>query len=631
MRRADFYDASFHATEGLLVGNLASLGNYHQCLAINQDFPGTNIQGKYCLIRAPLTPPTIRIPSMSGVSVSENVTWTEVALPEALVQKYAGQSLSLAVCIPKSCAVEAVLAPYTAHPVVGFNYTEQYCRLPHDKPFVAADYVAVVVFSVLGILTLISTAYELRHIFMLRRDPEQANEIYRTCSLYSNTRRLLTFDKPRALDCLDGIRSLSTLMIVVYHNFVVHFEVLKYVVNDLERIEWKYKAQGLWINSADLAVDSFFAMSGLLLVYTSFSKMTQSSLLRSLPWFYLNRFLRLFPLLAAAVLLQASLLRVADGPDNRFMVELVGYCRRYWWSALLFVQNFVNVLEICVPPSWYLSADMQLHVVSPLVLFWVLGSRRAAWAALAAALLASLAAAFAFCAIYPSPFSVEARGASIQKIANYTPFYYKNTLVRSPPFIIGMLFGYILHTRRGLETKLPQWVKIVCHSLALGAFMYVIGIVHPSLQADWDNQLADIVNNSFRRSCWSLALCWMIFACVHGYGGPVNWFLSLRLWKFPARISYAMYLSHFLVQLTITTADVAPVYFNMGTLFCSLASDLVYTIAVSAAACVLIEEPAISLQNMLLRGYFGPRKQTKDGNTPASVQEEKDIEGLVFK
>ncbi|KAI8426824.1 hypothetical protein MSG28_014506 [Choristoneura fumiferana] len=290
-------------------------------------------------------------------------------------------------------------------------------------------------------------------------DPEQANEIYRTCSLYSNTRRLLTFDKPRALDCLDGIRSLSTLMIVVYHNFVVHFEVLKYVVNDLERIEWKYKAQGLWINSADLAVDSFFAMSGLLLVYTSFSKMTQSSLLRSLPWFYLNRFLRLFPLLAAAVLLQASLLRVADGPDNRFMVELVGYCRRYWWSALLFVQNFVNVLEIsfpatltvssvhrigclptflrpalkhpsnppvvpptaymdcpfplsasCVPPSWYLSADMQLHVVSPLVLFWVLGSRRAAWAALAAALLASLAAAFAFCAIYPSPFSVEARG-----------------------------------------------------------------------------------------------------------------------------------------------------------------------------------------------------------------------------
>ncbi|XP_073945822.1 uncharacterized protein, partial [Choristoneura fumiferana] len=128
MRRADFYDASFREPEGLLGGNLYSLGNYHQCLAINQDFPGNNIQGKYCMIRAPLTPPTVRIPSLSGVSVSENVTWTEVELPEALVQKYAGKFLSLAVCVPKSCAVEAVLAPYTAHPVVGFNYTEQYCR-----------------------------------------------------------------------------------------------------------------------------------------------------------------------------------------------------------------------------------------------------------------------------------------------------------------------------------------------------------------------------------------------------------------------------------------------------------------------------------------------------------------------
>ncbi|XP_073964184.1 O-acyltransferase like protein-like isoform X3 [Choristoneura fumiferana] len=624
MRRADFYDASFHAPEGLLVGNLASLGNYHQCLAINQDFPGNNIQGKYCMIQAPLTPPTVRIPSLTGVSVSENVTWTEVELPEALVQKYAGKFLSLAVCVPKSCAVEAVLAPYTAHPVVGFNYTEQYCRLPQDKPIVAADYVAVIVFSVLGILTLISTAYELRHIFILRRAPEQANEIYRTCSLYSNTRRLLTFDKPRALDCLDGIRSLSTLMIVVYHHFVIHFDIPMYVVNDLEKIEWKYNMQGLWIYSADIAVDSFFTMSGLLLVYTSFSKMTQSSLLRSLPWFYLSRFLRLFPLLAAAVLLQASLLQVADGPDCRVLAELVGRCRRYWWSALLFIQNFINVHEICVRPSWYLSADMQLHVVSPLVLFWVLGSRRAAWAALAAALLASLAAAFAFCAIYPSPFSKAALGASIQKIANYTQFYYKNTLVRSPPFIIGMLFGYILHTRRGLETKLPQWVKIVWHSLALGAFMYVIGIVHPSMQSDWDNQLADIVNNSFRRSCWSLALCWMIFACAHGYGGPVNWFLSLRLWKFLARISYAIYLFHSLVQLTTASAAVASVYFNVGTLFSSLASDLVYTILISAAACVLIEEPAFSLQRMLFRGYFGPRKQTEDGNKLASVQEEKE-------
>ncbi|XP_073964417.1 nose resistant to fluoxetine protein 6-like [Choristoneura fumiferana] len=341
------YDASFRAPEGLLGGNLASLGNYHQCLAINQDFPGTNVQGKYCMIQAPLTPPVVRIPSLTGVSASENVTWTEVALPEALMQKYAGKSLSLAVCVPKSCAVEAVLAPYTAHPVVGFNYTEQYCRLPHDKPFVAADYVAVIVFSVLGMLTLISTAYEVRHIFILGKDPEHASELLRTCSLYSNTRRLLTFNKPRALDCLDGIRSLSILIIIIYHTFGSHFFFASNVVNSFDVDQWIRKKQAMWMASCDIAVDSFFTLSGLLLVYTTVNKMKQTSLLRSLPWFYLNRFLRLFPLLAAAVLLQASLMhRAADGPGWHVVAKWVGDCRHYWWSALLHVQNIFNPLNM---------------------------------------------------------------------------------------------------------------------------------------------------------------------------------------------------------------------------------------------------------------------------------------------
>ncbi|KAI8426832.1 hypothetical protein MSG28_014514 [Choristoneura fumiferana] len=162
--------------------------------------------------------------------------------------------------------------------------------------------------------------------------------------------------------------------------------------------------------------------------------------------------------------------------------------------------------------------------------------------------------------------------------------------------------------------------------------MYVIGIVHPSLQADWDNQLADIVNNSFRRSCWSLALCWMIFACVHGYGGPVNWFLSLRVWKFLARISYAIYLFHSLVQLTTASAAVAPVYFSVKTLFASFVTDLVYTVAWAMIACIAVEEPVFTLQRIFLHDAFKSQPRLKENKIkPASGAEGdeiKDIEKL---
>ncbi|XP_073966954.1 O-acyltransferase like protein-like [Choristoneura fumiferana] len=554
------------------------------------------------MIQASLTPPVVRIPSLTGV---------------------------FSLCVfPSRAPWRQCWRPTLRTPVVGFNYTEQYCRLPHDKPFVAADYVAVIVFSVLGILTFISTAYELRHIFILKREPSQASVLLRTCSLYSNTRRLLTFDRPRALDCLDGIRSLSILLIIVFHTFYLYFYSARNVANSFEVHQWLRKKQAVWILSGDIGVDSFFTLSGLLLVYTSVNKMTQTSLLRSLPWFYLSRFLRLFPLLAAAVLLQASLIhRVADGPGWHGMAKLVGNCRRYWWSALLHVQNIVNLRHTCVPVSWYLSVDMQLHVVSPLVLFWVLGSRRAAWAALAAALLASLAATLAF--VFPfHVFSISllAQEELMGDIGDYWIYCYCNLFVRSPPFFIGMLFGYVLHVFKGEKMKLPQWVIITCHALSFATFFYVVYIVHPCMQADWDNHFADSMNNSFRRSGWSLALCWMILACVHGYGGPVNWFLSLRLWKFVARISYAMYLYHYLIQKINTTAAFTPVYFNMETLFKTFATDLVYTVIISTTMCVFIEEPALTLQKMLLQGVSKQQRQEhEEKNDPMPLDEMKDV------
>lgn len=69
--------------------------------------------------------------------------------------------------------------------------------------------------------------------------------------------------------------------------------------------------------------------------------------IKYIPLFYLHRLLRMFPLLAAAVLLQASLLhRLGDGPQWASMAWAVQTCRSYWWSALLHIQNFTNVNEM---------------------------------------------------------------------------------------------------------------------------------------------------------------------------------------------------------------------------------------------------------------------------------------------
>ncbi|KAI8431670.1 hypothetical protein MSG28_016149 [Choristoneura fumiferana] len=52
-------------------------------------------------------------------------------------------SISLALCIPKACSVDDVLAPLLNNKIGHFNYDTEFCRLRGDKPLVAADYIAM--------------------------------------------------------------------------------------------------------------------------------------------------------------------------------------------------------------------------------------------------------------------------------------------------------------------------------------------------------------------------------------------------------------------------------------------------------------------------------------------------------
>lgn len=61
---------------------------------------------------------------------------------------------------------------------------------------------------------------------------------------------------------------------------------------------------------------------------------------------------------------------------------------------------------------------------------------------------------------------------------------------------------------------------------------------------------------------WSIALCYIIFACINNSGGIVNWFLSHPLWQPISRISYAIYLLHFFVMASILAPIKTPSYFS---------------------------------------------------------------------
>lgn len=103
----------------------------------------------------------------------------------------------------------------------------------------------------------------------------------------------------------------------------------------------------LWIIQAVVAVDSFFAIGGLVLVY-SYMRAADKGVKYNMLMSYVHRYFRVTPVLAAAILIHAGLLiHLGNGPNwNKVHEDMESGCLEYWWTALLYVQNYVNTLQM---------------------------------------------------------------------------------------------------------------------------------------------------------------------------------------------------------------------------------------------------------------------------------------------
>ncbi|XP_045534616.1 nose resistant to fluoxetine protein 6-like [Papilio machaon] len=262
-------------------------------------------------------------------------------------------------------------------------------------------------------------------------------------------------------------------------------------------------------------------MSGLLLVYNCANKMDRIALMKNLHLFYLSRQLRMFPLLAISILLDASVFhKLADSPLYISSATAVNAlrCRAYWWSTLINLQNYINPKEMCVPHSWYVAIDIQLHILSPIVLYWVLsGNRQTAWLALMIALAVGLtiSACYNFIMLLPAHMIIPARN---NELWDYFTLYYFHIISRITTFLVGMVFGYILHIWRGKKVVIYQKTVLSLWATCVGIMLGTVYILYCVKQPTWNHVFVDAIINTIMRPLWSAAVGWLVLACAHGYG-----------------------------------------------------------------------------------------------------------------
>lgn len=140
---------------------------------------------------------------------------------------------------------------------------------------------------------------------------------------------------------------------------------------------------------------------------------------------------------------------------------------------------------------------------------------------------------------------------------------YFATHLRFSPWLIGVFSGYLLHNCRNRNVRIPRVINLLGWIISLGLMATVIFANYPLVQLTKSVPVIDhALYESLSRVAWAIALCYIIFACVHNYGGPINWFLSHPLWQPLSRLCYAIYLIHFPVVLVFQGTLKTSPYFS---------------------------------------------------------------------
>ncbi|XP_044267470.1 nose resistant to fluoxetine protein 6-like [Tribolium madens] len=575
------FDASSKLHPGFFNGNFRQFGNYDQCLSVT----GRDITGQYCTVSVK----TFENTTKTFFNMVKNIgkqRGTGKIIDWSFFLKYTKAFLGL--CLPKSCSIKDLNRLWghiqkLFHIPIEAKFLEGTC-VSGDKQYTSTnDFYVFLFFGVILTMVVSSTIYDL-----YLRNCKFQPDIFVSFSLYTNTKRLLSTQcENDGLTCLYGIRVLSMAWVIVGH--IALTQIFSSNINTLYIItEWKTSYASTFITAAPYAVDTFFSISGLLVVYIhlKYSERLKINLLV----FYLHRVIRLVPALLATLLIYTNLYKyVSEGPLWPLIVKKLQVpCEYTWWATLFFFSNYLNFNNKCMQHSWYLSVDTQLYVVvAPIILYYIKKNPSKTLLGITVVCLLSILYTFLIVVYYNIGFI-----SYWEMDENDSRITYFNPLSRMPPWLVGTVLGYLLYQKK--KFQIPPKTNFLLWTTSLLLMLQLI-LYHQVFLNSPHNVFRSAFFNSCSRLLWSLSVCFIVFSCSTGHGGIINNFLSHPVFIVLGKLTYSMYLTHVLVIMVVTGNQKYARYFSNFGLFCDFCSNSVIIVVCSTLMCLFFETPFISM------------------------------------
>ncbi|XP_065353206.1 nose resistant to fluoxetine protein 6-like [Cloeon dipterum] len=638
--------------DGLLQGSfLFQLGNFDECLSVKGPLNSDNeprFTGKYCRVqlgfktsdkmdaKSHMLFTQMKLAYDKITSRMNQTEWTGlVNSPRPQVGLIPGVSIlaQWAVCAPSSCTADGVKV------VADFNLQQFFSALNFDvETFVieqschyeddgkqdldTGSWAFIIFFLVLTVCMAYATICD----YVWPR--EDLHIAVRSFSLRSNLRNLFTLPEtvaPGHLTCLHGIRVFSTWWIILMHVYSTNL-FLPHINLGMLADKYLYEWSMAPLYNGSLAVDTFFFLSGLLTVYMVLVDQKKGRPFNVFKYI-IYRYLRLTLPMAVVIFFLSTLYgRIGATPLWDLIIDPhTKICADYWWVSLLYFTNFYKPLETtCMGQAWYLMVDMQLAVVAPIVIYPLLKWPKIGLGLVGALTLGSMAVSFGLTFAYNLEWALSLI-VPAETTGNFFELIYTNPAARAAPYLCGMALAYMLANK--ITFKLPKWgvaLDWILNTAGCLAIIYSIMIVYDR-NFVYDN-LEAAFYAGLHRFAWAVGLSWIVWACVNGYGGPVDSILSWKYFLPLSKLSYCAFLVHIDIMFYHTALIRTNTYFSNFEIVFEFFGNLIMMIPATMWLYLAVDAPC----QTIIRAAFGKPNRTiapKDtGDQNGMKHEEKEHE-----
>ncbi|XP_056647784.1 nose resistant to fluoxetine protein 6-like [Diorhabda sublineata] len=553
---------------GLSVSTIVDWGNYEQCLNVHHKYSGGDIKGKYC-------PFGFLLP-INGVYL-------------------------LSVCMPNGCTY----SDYNAAIKLPL-FTHSPCHTRDDLNVISSgDIVFLVFIAVIFIIIAASTGYD---VYIKHKQIKSAHPLFLAFSLYTNTRKLIQTSKNHTeqIQIFNGIKTISMAWIIAGHT--TQLRMGESVLNSKAVYQKYQQLSTFYLTSAHLGVDAFFYMSGFLIAFAYMKQKTKPMAvqIKSIPLLIIHRYLRLTPAYAMLFFFTITVFKfLGEGPIWPSVLNILkSRCQDHYWTYFTYTQNYANYKEMCIAHTWYLSVDMQLYILSILILIPL------------SILLAKNAKNFKLVMILcflVNLFWTLLPLATKLIWTNYRNDYETHSQVVT--YTMGITMGIFMRERRDKPFLYGKISKPQLFNLLMWCIILPIMAANAVLYEEYiftgkHTQTAQTYFSSFYKPIWCISLSWMVYSCYYGYGGIVAWILNRPTLQITAKLSYCMYLLHVLVVIHGTFTSKSRNYFSDYTNFLNWCSYFMITFIVAVIWTLAFESPMITIEKFVFGGG-APKKQNK--------------------